>query len=358
MREFISNVFSLRTAAPNSKNRIAVLDFIRGMGMLLVILGHAGVPGNTYLMLFRMPMFFLLSGYTEYIRGKSPRGADFLPYTKKRFFALMIPNWLFELVDLLLWCILCAVFSKPLPLNALKPILLCVRNEGDWGGLVGSFWFLPCMFVCSLLFFGIRQIVKSKAGLLTVALALFGLSWLTIRYQTFRFPLHADAAIFGTAFMILGYALGEWIRFVFRERHWLPDLALLLLCSGIVWIAGRNGAVLYMFLNDCRNMLLVIPAALAGSAAFFILCKYLFKAVSRCKTLFAFVKWYGFNSLAVFPVHLFLTCVEYLNIPGLSMDYWLSFWIFLSVCSVPVVNFITHYLPFMLGKPYPKKSTE
>ena len=38
-------------------------DLIKGIGIIMVVLGHAGMPGSSILFRFHMALFFIISGY-------------------------------------------------------------------------------------------------------------------------------------------------------------------------------------------------------------------------------------------------------------------------------------------------------
>lgn len=46
-----------------AKQRDPVLDSMRGIGIVLMVLGHAGFPGSGFIYLFHMALFFMLSGW-------------------------------------------------------------------------------------------------------------------------------------------------------------------------------------------------------------------------------------------------------------------------------------------------------
>jgi len=48
-------------------NRIQLLDFLRGAGMLLVVLHHSDIPHGHWILAFHMPLLFFLSGYTLHL---------------------------------------------------------------------------------------------------------------------------------------------------------------------------------------------------------------------------------------------------------------------------------------------------
>ncbi len=46
-----------------SEKRIEWIDVLKGIGIILVILGHTHVLFRTYIFSFHMPLFFFISGY-------------------------------------------------------------------------------------------------------------------------------------------------------------------------------------------------------------------------------------------------------------------------------------------------------
>ena len=52
-----------------AKQRDPVLDSMRGIGIVLMVLGHSGFPGTDFIYLFHMALFFMLSGWLFSLRG-------------------------------------------------------------------------------------------------------------------------------------------------------------------------------------------------------------------------------------------------------------------------------------------------
>ena len=69
--------------------RIEWLDVIKALGIVLVYFGHAHVPGNIYIYMFHMPMFFIISGFCW--NEEKNRSMSFKAGAKKKFKAYMIP---------------------------------------------------------------------------------------------------------------------------------------------------------------------------------------------------------------------------------------------------------------------------
>ena len=52
-----------------AKQRDPVIDSMRGIGIVLMVLGHSGYPGTDFIYLFHMALFFMLSGWLFSLRG-------------------------------------------------------------------------------------------------------------------------------------------------------------------------------------------------------------------------------------------------------------------------------------------------
>ena len=52
-----------------AKQRDPVIDSMRGIGIVLMVLGHSGFPGTDFIYLFHMALFFMLSGWFFSLRG-------------------------------------------------------------------------------------------------------------------------------------------------------------------------------------------------------------------------------------------------------------------------------------------------
>jgi fucose 4-O-acetylase-like acetyltransferase len=124
--------------------RIEYLDIAKGIGILLVVLGHndfevISLFVQRLIYSFHMPMFFFLSGY--FINPTVP----FFDFFKKRFNALMKPF----LFTIFLIYFTSVSFEKMGFNTAVTRIVKSLYGSGhylDWVQL----WFLPHLFAVSL----------------------------------------------------------------------------------------------------------------------------------------------------------------------------------------------------------------
>jgi len=342
----------LQAKDTGSAGRIELLDFLRGMGMLLVVIHHAEVPHGDWILLFHMPYLFLLSGYTTFLRAKQQSFASFV---KGRFFRLVIPYFLFEGVNLAVWCGSLILQGGWQDLSeALIAIVTCVNTEG-YTGYYGRLWFWPCMFLSDILFYWIRRFAPQKERsrnvyhILMLA-ALIGLSWVTTRVLPFRLPFTADTAFMAAVFLLVGYALGKQISWLLQKSHLLTDLILLVLSLYLMRISYLNGnAACLMYTNKFGPYHATLCAACSGITAWLILSKWLYRLCDSSRLVKPVVLWYGYHSLCTFPAHFSVKMCFFLNVPP-YMRQWRYMLPVMLLLNVPVVHLITKYFPFMLGK--------
>lgn len=129
----------------STSNRSQYIDFAKGLGIILVVIGHACVPSEEIgkmIYLFHMPMFFLISGILY--NGNS----DLKTYIKKKVLSLYIPfvvwNVLFTIIESI-------VFHENTvtTIKTIIPILLTLSHEKL---CFDPTWFIASLFQISILY--------------------------------------------------------------------------------------------------------------------------------------------------------------------------------------------------------------
>jgi polysaccharide biosynthesis protein PslL len=217
--------------------RIEYLDIARGIGILLVVLGHNDFEAislfvHQVIYSFHIPLFFFLSGY--FINISIP----FFEFFKKRFHSLLKP-FLFTIFLIYFTSI---SFEKMGFNTAITRIVKSLYGTGhyiDWVQL----WFLPELFVVSLYAFLFLTLVSKLQnrwvtwGILLATLAFslpflktfypFTISVLGKEYELYGLPLGLDLVFLSGFFFILG----NEIRQVTSEKTF--DNLFILLGTGI-----------------------------------------------------------------------------------------------------------------------------
>ena len=220
--------------------RIEYIDIARGIGILLVVMGHndfAVVSPFMYKLIysFHMPLFFFLSGYFL------NTAVGFWSFFKKRFNAVMKPYFF----TIFLIYFVSISFGKMGFQTAIARIIKSLYGAGyylDWVQL----WFLPHLFVVSLyafLFYAVMSKVNQRwvrwlVLLLTLGLASlflqsfypFSFSLFGKEYELFGLPYSLDLVLLSGFFFILG----SEARQIASER--LFDNLFFLLVTGALMI--------------------------------------------------------------------------------------------------------------------------
>lgn len=194
--------------------RIEYIDIAKGIGILLVVMGHNDfslVSPFAYKLIysFHMPLFFFLSGY--FLNTM----AGFWNFVRKRFNALLKPY----LFTLFLIYFVSVSFGKMGFEMAIFRIVKSLYGTGryiDWVQL----WFLPHLFVVSLYAFVFYALMKRVDNryvrwavlLLTLGVASvflqsfypFQVSVLEKSYELWGLPFSLDLVLLSGFFFILG----------------------------------------------------------------------------------------------------------------------------------------------------------
>lgn len=83
------------------KNRNISIDIIKGIGIILMVGGHCGMPFTHFIYLFHMAIFFMASGYC-FNASNSETMQDVLSFVKRKFKGLWFPYVLWTAVFSLL----------------------------------------------------------------------------------------------------------------------------------------------------------------------------------------------------------------------------------------------------------------
>jgi len=217
--------------------RIEYLDIARGIGILLVVLGHNDLGTLSPLLhktiySFHVPLFFFLSGYFINI------SISFVDYFNRRFHSVLKPY----LFTILLIYFTSVSFEK---MGFQAAIIRIVKSF--YGSILyigwDQLWFLPNLFVVSLYaFLFLRMVSKLQNrwftwGILLATLAVsalflhtfypFSISVFGKEYELFGLPFGLDMVLLSGFFFILG----NEVRQVTAEGTF--DSIFLLIGSGV-----------------------------------------------------------------------------------------------------------------------------
>lgn len=153
-----------------AKQRDPVLDSMRGIGIVLMVLGHSGFPGTDYIYLFHMALFFMLSGWFFSLRG------GLVHFAKRKLLTLWLPfvaantvftvcNNLFLRLNILTDDARIAEIpgnsvTAPVSIKDIigRTVHWCMFDGGTQLG--GAMWFIQALFQISLLYAVIEVLLQ------------------------------------------------------------------------------------------------------------------------------------------------------------------------------------------------------
>lgn len=309
-----------------TKQRIEWIDIAKGIGIILVVLGHCVVKSDSvhkFIFAFHMPLFFFLSGYCFHVEKYKSIREVFSARAK----ALLIPYMKLWLLGMII-TFLIPEWRRALTLNG-----LLIDFYQGYPSLSNntSIWYLISLFIVTIIFYIMRQSaikVRKKVWLYWgVGLSgFFGYMVYLVKISLGvsssgaidsnsiipggRLPLTIDTSMTALVF----FALGVWVqkkqRFIFLKRK-----TLLVIMSFLVTF------IVSVFLNsrvnihacDYGNILWFYIAAFSG----IIMVIALSQILSENELIFIrkILVFYGRNSLLMFGtqsiyIHLYLYAIN------------------------------------------------
>lgn len=312
------------------QNRYSHLDVAKGIGIILVFIGHL-LSHDSYIGLtiysFHMPLFFTVSG----VFAKTYKDQGFFTYLKKNIVHLLIPYIIFTLFGVLVTFSV-VQWRTALNIYDLKYILYSAQPE-NWH--VGQLWFLVSLFVVKIIFYFYDRLILSKNNtvLNIVSLLLFfvlaynikqidpSYNWLPasqikdtlLHYREvtgFWYPFQINSALMATPFYAIGYLLSDKIKNFKLDKDNISNWALTAICLVITILFARyNGNVNLGggWYGDC---FLYILFSLTGTFAVIGLSSLLRKS--------KYLAFLGQESMLIFALH---TAVIYYYTYFLSQKY-------------------------------------
>ncbi len=285
-----------------TEQRNQFVDIMRGIAMLLVVLGHT-MTGCTVdsqksflfniIWSLQMPLFILISGYvTKYSRPISD-GKGLWKYVKRRTIAYMLPwaVWSFVVRGI--------IFGQDGFLNVRS--LLWNMDSG--------YWFLATIWTISMIF-GIASflaehasngnILKKQIVLVVCYLSgmvllvgigvLLGMSFFAIKLTLYYMP-----------FYYAGFLYGQLDDKLMETDNGKKIIDCVIAICFVIWLAVILRVSLYEMSDGGVAIILRAATSLSGCIAICGLCKGIFS-----KNGGGTLTWFGANSLEIYLMHYLL----------------------------------------------------
>lgn len=343
--EPVSNVVK-PTTKPSTKPRLALIDVAKGLGILLIVLGHNPIFSSTnhgfadLLSSFRLPFFFFISG-TLFSYGKKSLGRVAFDRADAWLKPTAVVVIAFGLTRVL------AGQAGPEPM--LLGLLFATGFTLTWTPM----WFLPHLwllyvFATVLMTYGhalVNTGLKRAVGLCLMGLLGYGClqlfdsgltnsaclhnSQFDMNLFDCGLPFSADLLLITTTYFLAGYFVSAQVK-AFQPNYLFGALTLAVLLG----LHGGFGYTVDFNTRRYDHVLISTIQAMAGIYTMLCLCSLL----THSARALAFFSYFGRASLFILIFHAWLTYKLFVVLPRYLEWPWLvAVIMYLVSLMVPIV---------------------
>ncbi len=325
--------------------RIGWIDTAKGIGILLVMLGHCYLDAKFvfWFYSFHMALFFFLSGYTFGAKG------DYFSFLKKKARTLLIPYVFFVVVTMLCNGVLAVTHGNEYNVHEILKLYVFQKRYT-------LLWFIACMFLTEQLMYWLnkwRKIFENKSYFLIVGI--IGLILFTIYRITIGLELiwNADLVLLALAFMSFGkwYKESDLWKYVSLNKQRATCVFIgfaYIVCS---YLNFKFFDTVDWFSNAFGNPCLFIMGAIFGTLFVIEVAKKmpatLLNALGKNTLVF-----YGLHGIVIDIIYVIYNKIGIIIERGSAISFILAcVSVVVSICILnPVNRFILKYCPWCLGK--------
>ena len=327
--------------------RLSQFDYLKGVGIVLVLIGHAHVSSDVFtsLYLFHMPLFFVASGCFF----KLKEGQGFKDYVIKKAKRLLVPYLFFlsificfNLLEVVLWHEEGELTSGII----MKLIQFATGLLGNAQSLAyRTLWFLVCLFEVSILYWFMAHVKDLKKRTL-LSLGLFAIGY-GLQTANISAPYFIDSTLSVQLFYHIGYLFYNKGWYEKQFSPWASVVSLL-----IIFVCFNQANAM----TDYRTNTYALPSV---PLAFLILWNLynIFLWLSESKlassSSIKFLHLLGIESMSFYGLHRNF----FLMIDGLMKQYGVNEYV-ITLVMVPVAIMgclwlskpLAEHIPRMIGK--------
>jgi acyltransferase len=296
--------------ASTSNKRVDWIDAAKGLGIILVVVGHTANPAgllNKIIFSFHMPLFFVVSGY---LLNFARYDNHFRRLLQSRFRSLLYPYFVSGLVFFVIWLI----FQCPNPFTATpasavgdvfhKNVLTYLYGIGQvnvytpWSFIapVGPGWFIVTLFVTQLFFYLFLKVANAMRPMVSVLLLVVPTALGIYMGKYIFLPWSIDIAATSVIFMFFGYS--------FRRGHYLERLKLWwFIVPLLIWIVCLEFSELSMNNRAYQRWPLAILGAVAASIVMLVFTKRVLRYDGFIGCIGRALRYVGVRALVILIVH-------------------------------------------------------
>lgn len=370
----------------SDKKRLDHLDMAKGLGMILVLIGHLQgdsiftfspyiQPLCVYIFSFHMPMFFIISGILLAIKNDEIR--PFCEMTKARFRGIMVPYYWFSFFYLLV-VVVALIKGEIAPFTLYLNIWYVLSGYG-----MNVLWFLPALYLGELLFIFLRRRIREDLPFITIVALSNAIVYLASYFlgitdfkTEFSMRVHEFIIVLLRPVLVCGFiSIGYYVHKLLKKgsrigdffnrpqlnekgkvctKYRLAYITLGLMLFGVCFAFFRiNNGIDFRSLAF-RNIFFFFVCSLSGSFGMICLCKGLPRV--------GLFSYWGIGSLIFMVTHnsqtvltLALKSAMYVNQYLTRARGYICYAIvvlIITAYSTLMIYIIRRFFPFMIGKAY------
>lgn len=287
--------------------RLKQIDILKGIGILTMVIGHAGLPRilTCFIYAFHMPLFFLLNGMTTNF------DIGFGSFLKKRSKSLLLPFFVYYIIHVILYGL---VFGR----GIMGQLIYEVTNR-----IEDALWFIPVLFISTC----IAKLIPSRKELIFIAIVSFAtMSELLVMYGV-DLPFHLCMTPYGASFILVGRLLSNEIKtYALKQEPVIVSLCVVFISAFVTFGISRIKR-LNMYFEQIEPVLPLITGALLG----FVMILAMSKVFSKLRLASKFFSYTGRNTLIFVAFSQFVLKCENLFIYDYVIVKYIMLFVFLYV---------------------------
>lgn len=237
-------------------------DIARGIGILLITLGHCKVPAvlNHYIYAFHVPLFFVIAGCIfDCGKYRNPSVSMKMVAIKKAK-SYLLPYCVMYAINTMIIAFSWQGLNIFGFVSNILHYFVWMLASTEVFPHCEPLWFLPCLYLAYIIFFVIMR--KNSKFIYCISVPILAcLYWLKASIDSSLFYWHADVALLGASFMLIGYYIehSKVRKKTCQDKRAIIVISLSLLigvCSAKINISGvdlnhlKTGNLMLFFLHS------------------------------------------------------------------------------------------------------------
>ena len=337
------------------------LDTLKGIGIILMVVGHSGAPFTNFIYLFHMAIFFILAGCAHNDTYSSSIASGYV-FLKKRILSLYKPFVAWNVVFLLLTNFFIEIYVYTdnvdflaLPEGAkwgliqhvggyeIAKKLIQILTFGGGQQLAGVSWFLVALFTVSIAYNTVDLLLKLCTDKNLEAQLLVSLVLLALGYKLsllgIQLPRLLSASISIYILFFIGKVFQRYSLFMLTKGNATPFI-IAIVCFLVLVLLSPIGSIA-LNQNEYNNPIFFLLASISG----WFLCFSVSELINKTR-LSPFLSYVGRHTIPIMFLHfLAFKVVNYIYVFYYQKPLYViasfptankSLWIYYSLAGVTI----------------------